>query len=147
MIYKFCYLGGLLSRNTRIDDEVTARIVKASAALRRLQKRVWSDHGICLTTKVAVYRTIALSILSYGCERWTWYSDHVKKLDHFHLRWLRKICGISWRDKVPNTSVLECCEIKGIKSILVKSSFAGQAIWFRWKTIEFQKHFFMVNSQ
>ena len=72
-----------------------------------------------LTTKVAVYRTVVLTTLLYGCESWTWYSDHVKKLDQFYLRCLRKICGISWRDKVPNTSVLEHCEIEGIESIQV----------------------------
>ena len=105
VVDKFCYLGGLLSQNARIDDEVTARIAEAIAAFGRLQKRVWSDHGIRLTNKVAVNRTVVLSTLLYGCESWAWYSDHVKKLDQFHFRCLRKICGISWRDKVPNTSV------------------------------------------
>ena len=99
VVDKFCYLGGLLSQNVRIDDEVTACIAKASAALGRLQKRVWSDHGIRLTTKVIVYRTVVLSTLLCGCESWTWYSDHMKKLDQFYLRCLRKIkyqTRVSW---------------------------------------------------
>ncbi|KXJ17990.1 putative uncharacterized transposon-derived protein F52C9.6 [Exaiptasia diaphana] len=120
VVDRFCYLGGILSQNARIDDEVTARIAKASAAFGRLQRRVWSDHGIRLNTKVAVYRTVVLSTLLYGCESWIWYIEHLKKLDQFHLRCLRKICGISWQDKVPNTSVLERCKIEGIESILVK---------------------------
>ena len=45
-VQKFCYLGGFLSQNAHIDDEITAHIGKAGAAFGRLHQRVWSDHGI-----------------------------------------------------------------------------------------------------
>ena len=48
-----------------------------------------------------------------------------KKLDQFHLRCLRKICGITWKDRIPNTTVLERCEIQGIEAMLIK----GQLWW------------------
>ena len=48
-----------------------------------------------------------------------------KKLDQFHLRCLRKICGIYWKDRIPNTTVLERCEIEGIEALLIK----GQLRW------------------
>lgn len=118
---KFCYLGGVLSQNARIDDEVTARIGKASAAYGRLQHRLWSDHGVRLSTKIAVYRTAVLTTLLYGCETWTWYQLHRKKLEQFHMRCLRKICNISWKDKVPDTEVLERCKITGIEAFLMKA--------------------------
>ncbi|VDM01297.1 unnamed protein product [Schistocephalus solidus] len=38
----FAYLGSMLSRNTRIDDEVAQRISKASQAYGRLQASVWN---------------------------------------------------------------------------------------------------------
>ena len=66
-----------------------------------------------------------LTTLLYGSESWTWYRRHVKKLDQFHLRCLRKICGISWKDRIPNTVVLERCEIEGIEALLIK----GQLRW------------------
>lgn len=79
-VQKFCYLGGFLSQNTCIDDEITSRIGKASASFGRLHHRLWSDHGIRLSTKCGVYRTVVLTTLLYGSESWTWYCCHVKKI-------------------------------------------------------------------
>jgi len=118
---KFCYLGGTISQNARIDDEVVARISKASSAFGRLQHRVWSDHGIRLSTKIQVYRAVVLSTLLYGCESWTPYRAHIKKLEQFHQRCLRKICGITWMDRVPNTEVLKKCSIPSIECLTTQS--------------------------
>ena len=124
---KFCYLGGVLSQNARIDDEITARIGKASAAFGRLRHRLWSDHGIRLSTKIAVYRAVVLSTLLYGCESWTCYRQHVRKLDRFHLRCLRKICNISWKDKIPDTEVLERCRCTGVEALLIQAQLRWSA--------------------
>ena len=70
-------------------------------------------------------RTVVLTMLLYGSESWTWYCWHVEKLDQFHLRCLRKICGIPWKDRIPNTTVLERCEIEGFEALLIK----GQLWW------------------
>ena len=43
-----------------------------------------------------------------------------KKLDQFHLKCLRKVCGISEKDRIPNTTVLELCEIESIEALLIK---------------------------
>ena len=48
-----------------------------------------------------------------------------KRLDQFHLKCLRKVCGSSWKDRIPNTTVLERCEKEGIKALLIK----GQLRW------------------
>lgn len=37
------------------------------------------------------------------------------------MRCLRKICGISWKDKIPDTEVLERCKITGIEAMLIKA--------------------------
>ncbi|PFX14737.1 hypothetical protein AWC38_SpisGene21085 [Stylophora pistillata] len=63
-VQKFCYLGSFLS-NACIDDDITSRISKASASFRRLHHRLWSDHGIHLSTKIGVYRTVVLTTLLY----------------------------------------------------------------------------------
>ena len=122
---KFCYLGSVLSSVANIDDDVSARLAKASAAFGRLSKRLWNDHGIQLTTKIAVYKAVVLTTLLYGCESWTLYRRHTAKLDQFHLRCLRKIAHIKWQDMIPNTEVLERCNISGIESLLM----AAQLRW------------------
>ena len=59
---KFCYLGGVLSANTEISDDVTRRIGAASAAFGRLESRLWNERGVRLSTKVAVYRLSLIHI-------------------------------------------------------------------------------------
>jgi len=86
-------------------------------------KPLWNDHGIRLTTKIAAYQAIVLTTLLYGCESWTPYRRHIAKLDHFHLRYLHKIAHIKWQDQIPNTTVLERCQISGIKTYLLVAQF------------------------
>ena len=64
---KFCYLGGVLSANAEISDNVTCRTAAASAAFGRLESRLWNKRGIRLSTKVAVYRAVVITTLLYGC--------------------------------------------------------------------------------
>ena len=51
---KFTYLGSTLSRAMHIDDEVTARIVKASVAFGNLRGNIWDRNGLRLDTKIKV---------------------------------------------------------------------------------------------
>ena len=46
VVHKFTYLGSTLSRAVHIDDEVTARIAKASVAFGNLRANVWERNGI-----------------------------------------------------------------------------------------------------
>ena len=52
----FTYLGSIFSRVAHIDDEVNARIAKASAAFGRLRGSVWDRNGIRLDTKLWCYQ-------------------------------------------------------------------------------------------
>ena len=65
---KFTYLGSTLSRNVPIDDEVDARIAKASTAFGRLRKNVWERQGLNLQTKMTVYEAVVMNTLLYACE-------------------------------------------------------------------------------
>ena len=60
----------------RIDDEVNARTVKASAAFGRLCASIWDRSGIRLDEKLKVYRSVMLPTLLYACENWTVYQQH-----------------------------------------------------------------------
>ena len=48
-----------------------------------------------------------MSTLLYGSESWTLRAPQERKLHAFHMRCLRRILNITWRDKIPNSTVLE----------------------------------------
>ena len=118
---KFCYLGSTITEKATLDEEINLRISKASQAFGKLEKRLWSSHDISLCTKVKVYRATIITALTYGSESWTPYRRQIKVLDAFHLRKLRSICKISWKDKITNQEVLSRCQISGIEAFLLKA--------------------------
>ena len=97
------------------------RLAKAGASFGRLWTRVWRERGIKLPTKLAVYRAVVMTSLLYGCETWALYRKQLKTLDQFHLRCLRKIMGISWEDRVPNTEVLHRANMPGVEALIIKA--------------------------
>ena len=129
VVESFAYLGSILSRSVRIDNEVDARIAKASTAFGRLRKKVWERNGLTTRTKLKVYKAVALPSLLYSCEIWTVYSSHANKLNRFHLDSLRKILRIKWQDKIPDTEVLRLTDLLSIHTILGKKSTA--MVWTR----------------
>ena len=118
VVDKFTYLGSTLSRAVHIDDEITARITKASVAFGRLRANVWERNGIKLDTKLKVYKAVVLPTLLYACETWTVYQRHAKRLNHFHLSCLRKLLKIKWQDKIPDTEVLTKAGMQSMHTVL-----------------------------
>ena len=70
---KFTYLVSTISHNALIDDEISARIGKASGSFDKLTKRLWSERGVRLVTKINVYCAVVVPALLYGCDAWTPY--------------------------------------------------------------------------
>nr|VZI40141.1 unnamed protein product [Spirometra erinaceieuropaei] len=118
VVKNFPYLGSTLSRNTKINDEVANRISKASQAFGRLQNTVWNRHGLQLNTKLKMYKAVILPTLLYGAETWTVYTRQARRLNHFHLSCLRRILRLNWKDRIPDTDVLERTGMPSIYSML-----------------------------
>ncbi|KAH1173033.1 hypothetical protein KIL84_016872 [Mauremys mutica] len=118
---EFCYSGSILSSNTILDDELIQRLAMANLAFGRLTYRLWREHGICLRTKIKIYHIVVLTLLLYACETWMLYQCHIKQLENFHLCCLRSTYNIKWQDRIPNTEVLEGCQIPGIESMMIRT--------------------------
>ena len=114
----FKYLGSCINSAANLDDKVLCLISRASQAFGRLHTRVWHERGTSIKTKLRVYRAVVLPSLLYGCETWTCYRRHIKKLDQFHLHCLRKVLRVSWKDHVPNQEILRRAELTGIEAML-----------------------------
>ncbi|KAJ3586058.1 hypothetical protein NHX12_012459 [Muraenolepis orangiensis] len=111
----------LLSSKAVIDDEIHHRLSCASGAFSRLRKRVFENRDLQAKTKILVYKAVVLPTLLYGSEAWTTYSRHLKALEAYHQRSLRKILRISWEDRRTNTSVLEVADIPTITATVAQN--------------------------
>ena len=66
-------------------------------------------------------QSCSLPTLLYRCETWTCYRRHLKKLDHFHLRCLRRLLCISWEDRVTNQEVPRRSNMPGVEILVMKA--------------------------
>lgn len=102
------------------------QIKKASAAYGSLYHQIWKQLEICLQTKIKVHHTIQITLVS-GCEVWTCYQRHIKKLESSHLWHLRWLLGIMWQDWCPTQVLVKA----GLVSIIwFVPSWDGLVTWF-----------------
>ena len=80
----FTYLRSVIANDATTTKDVDNRIAKASSSFGRLQKRVWQNHSLRLSTEIQVYRAAVLTTLLYGAETWVLYRKQVKLLERFH---------------------------------------------------------------
>ena len=104
-----------------MDDEVNAKLTKVSAAFGQLNRNMWNQRGISVATEIMVYQAIILITHLYGCETWTTYQQHMKKLRHFHTTCLRKILSITWQKNILDTEVFTHASLPSIYTILMQS--------------------------
>ena len=116
----FTYLGSILSSSCSLSDEIHNRIRQATTAFGRLSDRVFLNRNLSLSTKVAVYSAVCLSILLYGGEVWTLYRVDVRSLEAFHIRCLQRILGITWKDRVPHAQILQRTNQRCIEALVVQ---------------------------
>uniref|UniRef100_A0A8C4Q2U1 Reverse transcriptase domain-containing protein n=1 Tax=Eptatretus burgeri TaxID=7764 RepID=A0A8C4Q2U1_EPTBU len=119
VVDKFCYLGGVLSHNAMIDDEVTSRRSLVLWVLfGRLTHRLWHECGIRLDTRISVYRAV---VLVFGDEN----LGHPIVVASNAL--INSICDAFIRflaspgETIPNTSIQDHCRIQGIEYILMQA--------------------------
>ena len=106
VVQRFTYLGSVVNERANLDCEIRSRINAASRAFWKLRERVFDNHDLSLTTKLAVYRAVVIPTLLYGCESWVTYSRHVKDLERIQQRHLRRIMRIRWFHYISNQEVL-----------------------------------------
>ena len=96
VVDKFTYVGSTISQNALIDDDISARSGKASGSFGKLTKRLWSERGVRLATKINVYCAVVLPTLM-GVRHGHHTADTYElRLDQFHMRCLKP--GVHTRD-------------------------------------------------
>jgi hypothetical protein len=97
-------LGCIKTYDLDVKKEVWARIARATAALKAMDK-VWKSKSIHLKIKLEVLKTCVFSSMLYGCETWTVTKEMESKILAFERKCYRKVLGIGWMQKVTNSEL------------------------------------------
>ena len=84
VVRDFIYLGSNISDDGEVNVEVSTRIGKASRAFGCLQRSIFQNHRLTISTKKEVYKATVLSALLCGTETWAIKTHSLKRMSGFH---------------------------------------------------------------
>ena len=113
----FKYLGSIASSDASMQKEIAQRLSNAGLAYYKLSK-LWKDPHLARSTKISVYKSVVLASLLYGGETWAWSQVAIRPLATFHMRCLRKLCGVTRWHKISNTDILSRCSMESVDTLL-----------------------------
>lgn len=102
------YLGSLLTDDGRISAELGRRLGLAMQEFKAL-KQVWQHSSLSRKDKIHIYTMCVLSKLTYGLQTAVLRAVERRKINGFHCRCLRQICGIlpAFLSRISNHDVLQ----------------------------------------
>ena len=118
VVERFCYLGTILTRDCKEDENVTAHIDAAGGAFGSMRKPLFSNASICFQAKKVVYEGQILAILLNGSESWCLTEVLFNKLRVFHARCVRAMCRVNrWHVRVHRITTEELLNRVDVKPI------------------------------
>ena len=103
-----------------VVDEFTylRSTISSKLSLVNLGKCMWKNPRLTIKTKVLVYNPCILNVFLCGSEFCTTYNAQKRRLNVFHRSSLRKLIGISWMSRTPQTFVLSRCGLPTMFTML-----------------------------
>jgi len=101
---RFIYLGGTISSNEGSGADVSRRIRIARGIFHALSK-VWTSKDTKKSTKIEVFEILVLNSFSCNSETWCTKAVSKHKIQVFEMACLRKVEGVTKRDKLRNSEI------------------------------------------
>ena len=101
---RFVYLGGTIGSMDGSEGGMIRRIGLARGLFQNFNQ-VWTSKELSKHTKMRVYEVLILSALLYNSETWTLKENQKKRLRVLEMTFLRKIEGVTRRDRVRNQDI------------------------------------------
>jgi len=97
----FVYLGGTVSADQSCDKHIEQLIWYSQKA-----KDSMGSQRHSIETKVTLYKTLIQSVVLYNAETWTLKQEQKRKLCVFEMTVLKRICGVTRRDRRRNVDIM-----------------------------------------
>ncbi len=126
----FTYVGGKENIKGDMDDEVTVRLSRMSAAFASLSDRVFLNPHIHLLTKIRIFDVVVISNGLYGCAIWNIKEKQMQQLDSWKFRHLKKILRCKWSDYSSYVDIIERIKSYGIKIGTIEMTIAKRRLLY-----------------
>ena len=105
---------------------MSRRIQLANVSLNKLEM-LWKHRSlVALEVRIKAYRALVESTLLYNCGTWALTSLLADKLDRAQRKMIRRVVGVTWRDKITNEALYTSCNLEAASVLVVKA---------RWKLL------------
>ena len=91
VVGKYKHVGTMLSQGCSETDDITTRLAKASAVFNSLAAKVLTQPAIRECVRLALFRSLVLSVLLFGSEHWVLTTAQLGRINVVMMRWLRRI--------------------------------------------------------
>ena len=125
-VEKFKYLGVAFMSDGRQDEELNTRVGKASAVMRPLRYSVVMKRELSKKTKLSIFKTAFVPILTYGHESWVMTERMRSLVQASKMRFLQRIEGVTLFNKVRSFEIRESLNIEPLLLRIERS----QLRWF-----------------
>ena len=123
------------SNNIKTQEDMEQQQHKNSrrygAATTSKLKKIWSSNNIKTATKIRLYKSLVVSLLTYGCGSWTLKAESERRIAAINMTFFRRILKISYRDHITNISVIQAItEAAGPQESLLARVKRRKLPWF-----------------
>ena len=124
-VSKFKYLESVFEEDGRCETDVKERI-RAGWSKWKEVNGVINDSRMPLKLKLKVYESMVRPVIMYGSECWTLRKKEEQLLERTEMRMLRRILGVTLRDKIRNEEIRRRTRVTSI----AKKVKIGRLRWF-----------------
>lgn len=117
---KLNYLGVTFDDQGKQETDITERIEKSNKLYHAMNKNFISKREVTQKTKLSVYKTIFRPTLTYGSESWVLTKRMKSKLEAVEMKYLRKVKGVTLRDRVRSATIREELEVIPVTEFIEK---------------------------
>lgn len=114
----FQYLGVSLEETGNNEKEIADRIAKTNNIYYAMSKGFTNRREISRKTKMKVFKSIYVPVLTYGSESWVLSQQQERKIQAVEMKYLRRAIGVTRKDRIRNEQIREELEIQPISSII-----------------------------
>ncbi|XP_066909445.1 uncharacterized protein [Halyomorpha halys] len=102
MVEEYTYKGAVISRNGKVEQEISNRIKKRYTIYYHLCNIVIGKREVDKNVKVHIFKAVYLPTLLYGSESWVLLDKHLSRVTAVEMRYLRRVAGRTRRDRIWN---------------------------------------------